>query len=290
MYSPNNDDRALYHFLQQSRSAQARKLLLKTVWSRLCQFEANGTPSWEKAREQLLKGGARMFLDLEQRRETPLPPYLLLLGYFYREKGQPVPKSLPPALAYRYCARDVLLQAIQPPPSPGVFEALLASYQPPLRTAFNKQYTSAGLDFEDIFNDALVAFLQRPPSPEREHTAQLYTIFRMIFFNKAADAYRAHNRSKPPPEIPPEEGNKTDGYSDIVIEKHLLNERFGTDDEADILRKAMGRLDEKCQKIIRLRYFRGLRLREVAEVIGCSTDSMGTRVKRCLTKLRDLFI
>ena len=59
-------------------------------------------------------------------------------------------------------------------------------------------------------------------------------------------------------------------------------------ERAAVLRAALARLDESSQNLIRQFYVEGLSYREMAQRQGVAVDTVGSRLSRCLDKLRGL--
>lgn len=59
-------------------------------------------------------------------------------------------------------------------------------------------------------------------------------------------------------------------------------------ERATALRKALARMDESSQNLIREFYVQGLSYREIAQRHGIAVNTVGSRLSRCLDKLRAL--
>jgi len=55
--------------------------------------------------------------------------------------------------------------------------------------------------------------------------------------------------------------------------------------EGHFLRKALGRISEKCRKLLALRYEQELSYKEIAETTGVKAPTLRVRVQRCLSAL-----
>lgn len=291
MLPANHDDRALYHYLRRGRGQVPVQLLYRVARERIAAYESARGKDWKKVQPMLAAAVARFQSFQELREEAPSPPYAvwpLLLKLYQKQLPEQLPAPLPKGLQYHYAARDVLLLALARK-EPDAYTALVEAYEAPARKYFQREYSGASFAFEDVYQEAFTSLIKSPPKPEGPHTAQLYSIFQRILQRRAADEYRKEQRQSGPDTLKPdEEGNNSEGFTDHIIERYALNERFGTDDEVKIVRDGLESLDDKCRDLLRLRYFRGLRFREIAERLDHSTNSMGTRLSRCLEKFRKI--
>lgn len=67
-----------------------------------------------------------------------------------------------------------------------------------------------------------------------------------------------------------------------------FEDRFALDDDLDCVRKSIAALPPEDREIVRLRYFAGLKNREIGEVLGKTEEAVKTRVFRLLKKLSAL--
>ena len=89
---------------------------------------------------------------------------------------------------------------------------------------------------------------------------------------------RRHRRLRQAEELPPDPPGPEEGLpeSDLLREEGLRRLRTGVD-----------RLPPRQQLAVRLRYFQGLRVREVAAVLGCSEGTGKNLLFRGVQKLRE---
>lgn len=290
MFSTNHDDKALYLYLRAARNPKAIQCFIRVAWDRIVVYEAAASTDWAATKQRFKRAVALFQLDQEEadaEEVPPVAPWRIFLAYYFRVKEEPLPSPLPEAFNVKYFGRNALERARQQQDD-AVYAALELAYKPPLLSLFNRHFANSGLAFKDVYQEASLALLERNADWERRHTAQLYSSLHQIFFNKAIDALKREQGTKPSPEIQPEESNNSTEFTDSIIDQYLLNVRFGTDDEVEILRQAMAKLKEGCRTLLRLRYYRGFRFREIAEQLGYSTNSMGTRIGRCIDGLRGI--
>ena len=70
-------------------------------------------------------------------------------------------------------------------------------------------------------------------------------------------------------------------------EKHT-SEVIHAAEELQRIERLLQRLPEKQAEVIRLRIFDELRLNEIAEVVGCSIDTVNSRLRYGFKKLRKI--
>jgi len=165
------------------------------------------------------------------------------------------------------------------PQSRGEFAALIEAYAERLaRFAFRQMGNLQ--DAEDVVQDVFVrAFVDR--SKRKEISAVGPYLYRSVA-NACTDLLRKRNCSA------------------VLREEADMSQLLGKPEEpgeavqaAEALRRAealLGRLPKEQAEAIRLRVFDELRLREIAEVVGCSTDTICSRLRYGFQKLRSMVV
>ncbi|MCP3915704.1 MAG: sigma-70 family RNA polymerase sigma factor [bacterium] len=120
---------------------------------------------------------------------------------------------------------------------------------------------------EDLIQDTWVTALRRPPK------GSVRRWLSRVVRNHAIDTWRRERyRTAQSSVVPLDEDSP-----DAVFERTLLTEE---------LAQALGALDERQRTVIELRFVMGLTPGEVAERLGLSIETVRTRQKRALAKLR----
>ncbi|MGO9111722.1 MAG: RNA polymerase sigma factor [Thermoguttaceae bacterium] len=196
---------------------------------------------------------------------------------------QPEPRSLgDPGGAETVLLKHAALDCVPKlawPQSRGEFATLVEAYAERLaRFAFRQ--VGNRQDAEDVVQDVFVrAFADR--SKRKEISAVGPYLYRSVA-NACTDLQRKRNCSA----VPREEVDMSQllGKSDQPREAVQA---------AEALRRAealLGRLPKEQAEAIRLRVFDELRLREIAEVVGCSTDTVCSRLRYGFQKLRSMVV
>ena len=126
---------------------------------------------------------------------------------------------------------------------------------------------------EEACQEAFVRLVERPPSEMSEPRAWLYTV--------ATNVARDHVRTRALRERKLEEG------ADAIPRPRSSPdpaEQLDRSTRRRAVRRALDRLDERDRTILLLRE-EGFRHREIAEVVGTTTKSVGTMIARALAKL-----
>ena len=59
-------------------------------------------------------------------------------------------------------------------------------------------------------------------------------------------------------------------------------------EEAQLLDKALNRLDEPCREVIQLRYFADLSYDEISQALGLNIKTVSSRLSKCLDRLEEI--
>jgi len=288
------DDMALFHYLQVARNPIPGAIFFRMARERLLKYEAEQ----QRYGKEVLEAISLTFSTFSDNLQTGtlLPPvnhslWQSFLAYYkantkrkFQEKSQ--------WLRANYFARDVLLFAIQEDKN-NAFNAITIAYKASSRMVIERMYPTKAVDFDDVYQEAILSLFRSPPSPnpEKAHTAQLFSIFRTHMVFRAADIFQLERRSDPPEDLtdnPLENCNNINDFTDHIIETNNLAELFGSDNLNKILEKALNKLGPDCRSLLKYKYFHLMRHREIAEKQGWSTNSVGTRVSRCIDKLKKI--
>lgn len=199
------------------------------------------------------------------------------------------PTKLPP-----YLAGDVLVAALRKD-NTNTHNALVISYREPAQAILNQRQPIAASDFADAYQNAQLGLLEKPPPGDAPLTAQLFSWFMRVLIRRVIDGQRKLKKTSllpaedlatlRPTEKPTE--HDTD-YLSYLNERYQINERFGSDDTRDVVKKALDQLEGGCRDLIRQRYIFNYAYRKIADQNDYSVDSVGQRIKRCLKKLREI--
>ncbi len=140
----------------------------------------------------------------------------------------------------------------------------------------------------DVAQDAfLQAYIHRDRfNPKMNFKTWLYTIAR----NRATSILRkrgrrAHLRGPLPGESA--EDGQLDDWADIAVDdKPGPRDTAQAHEDAEWLRIALEKLDEKHRVVLQMKYFEGLKSREIADVLGLEVGTVWSRVHHGLKKLK----
>ncbi|GAB3552252.1 sigma-70 family RNA polymerase sigma factor [Arthrobacter tumbae] len=134
--------------------------------------------------------------------------------------------------------------------------------------------TAAAEDAADLLGETLLIVWRRESSiPGDENQS------RMWLFGIARKVLSGQRRST----------NRRSALTNRLITELTANDRTVTDDVGEGVREVIGLLDEKDQEIIRLVYWDGFTLTEVAQLLHSRPATIRSRHARARTKLRNAF-
>jgi len=286
------DDLALFHYLQVARTPIPGAIFYRQARALLLEYEAEQQRYGEEVIQEISLAFST-FMDAAQTGAIPSPLrhslWHIFLAY-YKACTQRSLKENSKYLQASYFARDVLLIAISEDKD-NAFNAVTVAFKAPSQKVIERKYPTLAVNFEDVYQEAILSLFRSPPSPNKAHTAQLFSFFRTILVRRAVDAFKLDRKSDPPEDLtnnPVENGKNISGFIDHIIEANKLAELFGSDDIDKIMARALNKLGQDCRSLLKYKYFDQLKQRQIAEKQGWSTNSVGTRISRCLTKLKDI--
>jgi RNA polymerase sigma factor (sigma-70 family) len=131
---------------------------------------------------------------------------------------------------------------------------------------------------EDLVQEVFVRILKY------RHGYQSEGRFNIWMFQIARNAHIDHLR-KHKPALPIE-----DQFSEAPSPERLPDERFESSEEADLVRRALDRLPVKKREILVLFRFQDLKLREIADLLGCQVGTVKAQVHRALKDLSRIYL
>lgn len=134
---------------------------------------------------------------------------------------------------------------------------------------------------EDLAQETIIRVYQKcgqVKSPERFDT-WLFTLARNIAYKELA---RKHYQRELPQE--------TEWFDELQSQSatHPMM-KLTAEDAGRLLQAALSTLDEKRREIMAMRYYSGLSLQEIAEVLHLPLGSIGTTITRSLASLKKYF-
>ena len=123
----------------------------------------------------------------------------------------------------------------------------------------------------DLAQDAMVAALQSPPSDPQRARGWLAEVVRRLAFNRRRGEARRERRERLVARRG-EEPDATDILERVEIKKAVAN--------------GVLELDEPYQQIVLLRYFEEIDTGTIARVLGCSENTVRSRLRRAHILLR----
>ncbi len=129
---------------------------------------------------------------------------------------------------------------------------------------------------EDIVQEAFVKLWRKPPDgPE----VVIPSWLRRVVTNLSINDLRRRKRAKPLPEF----------STDAAMQNHRQPEdQVDLDDNMRRVDEAMDRLPEEKRAIIVMRVYEQMTYQEIAEVLGCPTGTVMSRLNRAREALREL--
>lgn len=156
--------------------------------------------------------------------------------------------------------------------------AIQSLYQLDRNTIFNWVMNNSGdyEDAQDVLQEGVIAICRNVATEKyRPGAAQLKT-----YLNQVCRYwwYNELRRRKPNFQIP-------DGFEikDVEIESSEKNELI------EVLAKYFERLGEKCQLVLRMRFWEGKKMSEIANVLGNTTNVVKNRSSDCIRKLYEMY-
>lgn len=149
------------------------------------------------------------------------------------------------------------------------WRALLDRYASYIYTIITRAYGLAGEEAQDAFQESLVKAFEGLPGYRGEGEFRAW--LRQVVRNSCA----AHLRRQRPTE--PISDEIPDRAQEEVLERI---------ERAYTLTRVLRELDDPCRQIIALFFFKGQTYKAIATALAIPEGTVGSRLSRCLTKLR----
>lgn len=296
-----HDDEALRELLRLDRSEDTWQAVYRAYRVPVfTYYRSQGYPT-ERIKQIAIRAFAEVLDDLRSNVHQRAPSGSLLemlLLYCQRIDGkQTKAEDLKIPAGYTYLAKEVLVDRLQHSDREAVSRAIYDRFRQPAFGIIRSRYKIAEEDLEDIFQEAILALIQRPPQDKAGQSAKLFTYFMYIFRNKTLDLLKARNKAPIPGDddeqfdrmlnqLSPPEGHKSTDFWDYVNETYDIGERFAAENASQMIDRLFERITPKCRNLLSLRFIEEKKFKEIALIIGCSVNDVGQRIKRCLKKMR----
>ncbi|MBD2871649.1 RNA polymerase sigma factor [Paenibacillus arenilitoris] len=129
-------------------------------------------------------------------------------------------------------------------------------------------------DADDIVSEAFRKAYERHSTLRENSNAKAWLM--TIARNAVIDFYRRRK-----PAVPVEQLNE-------LAQPGAFEEQFAPDDDLDCVRKTLDLLTQEDRELVNLRYFAGMKNREIGEMLAKSEETIKTRVFRLLKKMNIL--
>lgn len=172
---------------------------------------------------------------------------------------------------------------------------LLVSYHTQLHRAIAKSADpdlAAWVDTEDVLQEAYIAVFRHVDGSAFDGPAHFYKWVEQIALNKLRDAQRGLRRRKravwrrvPQPD---HSGTYVDGVLRLVADAPTPSWLHRRREATAAVMTCLARLDEDQRRVIRMRFFEGSPVKEIAERLGRSEAAIYGLYGRGLKRLREL--
>jgi RNA polymerase sigma factor (sigma-70 family) len=156
--------------------------------------------------------------------------------------------------------------------------AIQSLYQLDRNTIFNWVMNNSGdyEDAQDVLQEGVIAICRNVATEKyRPGAAQLKT-----YLNKVCRYwwYNELRRRKPNYRIP-------DGFDieDLMMESTEKNEL------TEVLSKYLDKLGDKCQSVLRMRFWEGKKMEEIAGILGNTLQVVKNRSSKCIGELYEMY-
>jgi RNA polymerase sigma-70 factor, ECF subfamily len=160
------------------------------------------------------------------------------------------------------------------------------------------QKIQARVDVSDVVQDVLVEASRRLPQYLENPVMSFHLWVRQIAKDRIIDAHRRHRASakrsvdrEQPLAVPAASDRSTYELAAQIRDRELTPAAAATRQEmAELVERAMGRLNEQDCEIIIMRHYEQLSNMEIAEALGLTEPAASMRYLRAVRRLRELLL
>ena len=167
------------------------------------------------------------------------------------------------------------------------FEILLTKHRKPVFN-FILRYVGEKAQAEDLLQEVFLRVIKGADSYQKQakFTTWLYTIARNLCVDNSR---RGKHRKAYSLDVPMEQDGKEGGtLLDVVADKAAGTDRKVISKELHgRLHAAIGKLSEDQREVFLMREFLDMPFREIADVVGCPENTVKSRMRYALEKLRE---
>ena len=147
----------------------------------------------------------------------------------------------------------------------------------PMVLKFIKNNGGNRSDAEDVFQDSLMVLYKNSTRSDFELTCTAHTYIFKIAKYMWKDILAKRNRHV----------NYQPEFEDDYDEQEIKSLHHEKEDEFNLMQKVIQSLGQKCIQILELYYYKGLRIKKIAEIMGYkSENSLKTQKYKCMEKAK----
>jgi len=158
-----------------------------------------------------------------------------------------------------------------------------------MRNVVRRRLNLPAADIQDIVQ---AAFLELTTALRNYDSQQaLHTFVCLVTERVLIDEYRKSKAAKRNADTESIEHHDSDQEGATMVRSNLTpqDEEMEKAEAASHLRMALQKLDEKCRKLITLRYYHECSFNEIAGMLDATENTVTVQTRRCLDKLRGIY-
>ncbi len=161
------------------------------------------------------------------------------------------------------------------------FAALVDRWQRPVQRLCTRMLGGDVARAEDLTQEVFVRLFEKRSHYSAKPGAKFSTYLWRVAINRCRDEIRRRERRSE--NVSPDEFASAE-----AIEETAPDNVASSNEEAEIVRRALGELPETYRSVLVLRHYEGLRLREIAEVLEIPEGTVYSRMAEALRRMTGL--